>query len=244
MKPLTVRARHTRQLQFQFPMLPFSVSTKPFRCLEINPFQRPAGKAVAVALLCVNFLAACSGSGSDSGAVGGQATAPIDDMVSSEQTPTVLILLSEDDSVLSAVPEVVFTQTLADSGLRVSYTRLEQRLQAPALVIEDQWIHMQACLGVVDEPPLVLIRDNAVEAFTPEDEVILNEIFVAPDFSFVPTASSSTLHGTVIQVIVEDFDGTLGMPNFNLRSIMGRRLWVDANLAARDYPFECARQQP
>lgn len=225
-------------------MLPSTVSTQSFSYTTINSLRLSAGKAVAAVLLSTNLLVACSGSGSDSGALGEQSSGFIDDGVSSEQLPTVLRQLSEDSSVLSPVPDVVFTQTLADSGLRVSYTSLEQRILAPALDVEEQWIHMQSCLEVVGAPPLVLIRNNEVEPFTALDEVLINEIFEAPEFSFVPTASSSTLHGTVIQVIVEDFDGSLGMPNFNLRSIMGRRLWADAGLAARDYPFECARQEP
>lgn len=236
MKPQIVRVRRKLQLL----MLSLSVSTKPFRGSTINDLRLPSGKTVVAVCLSVSFLAACSSSGTEAE----QSSSLIDDGVSSEQVPLVLRLLSEDDSVLSVVPQVVFTQTLADTGLRVSYISLDQRIQAPALKIEEQWVHMQSCLQVVGEPPLVLIRDNEVEPFTAFDEVLINEVFAAPEFSFVPTASSSTLHGTVIQVIVEDFDGSLGMPNFNLRSIMGRRLWADANLAARDYPFECARQEP
>lgn len=193
-------------------------------------------------IFSVGVLSACSGSDTPMGSP--QVGVLVDDLPASEPIPDVLVQLSQNSDVISAVPDVVFTQTLADSGLQVSYTHLDQLAQAPALDIEDQWIYMQSCLQLTGVAPLVLVREDEVEPFTPTDEVIRNEVFEPPDISFVPVASASTLYGTVIQVIVADFDGSLGSPSFNLRSAMGRSLWIASDLPARNYPFHCATEQP
>jgi len=164
--------------------------------------------------------------------------------VGSEPLPEVLRQLQDDDELLAAVPDIVHTQTMANSGLQISYTSHELRASAPAMVIEKQWVFMQSCLEQNNVAPLVLVREGPVEPFTAADDVVRNENIMALEINSVPIASASTLYGSVIQVSVTDFDGSLGTPAFNLRSIMGRHLWLSANLPERDYPFDCARQQP
>lgn len=207
----------------------------------IKAMEKSNGCRLIVAAIIMSVLSACS---SSEAVTGGPDSALLQDSQSSEQTPLVLTQLSEDTSLVSAVPQVQFTQTLANSGLRVSYTSEMLRVQAPAQTIEAQWLHMQECLQVVGETPLVLVRETEVKPFTMLDDVIRNEVFQDSELSLLAVASASTLYGTVIQIIVEDFDGSLGMANANLRSIMGRRLWLGANLRERDYPYECARTAP
>jgi len=152
--------------------------------------------------------------------------------------------LQADSQVLTEVPTVAHTQTMANSALQVSYSHEELRTVAPATEIEKQWIYMQACVQQLSAAPLVLVVDGPVSPFTLQDDVVRNENPQALVISSVPIASASLLHGPVIQISVADFDGSLGTPLFNLRSIMGRHLWLSAGLAERDYPFQCAQSEP
>ncbi|MFK7862264.1 MAG: hypothetical protein AB8B64_25885 [Granulosicoccus sp.] len=187
------------------------------------------------------LLAACSGS--DAPPVIEPSTL-VDDEVGSEPLPLVLQQLQSDENLIAPVPEVAHTQTMAGSGLQISFTEKSLIVRAPPAVIEEQWIFMQSCLQRVAVAPLVLVREGPAVPFTIADDVVRNETITALEITSVPIASASTLHGAVIQVSVDDFDGSLGTPAFNLRSIMGRHLWLSANLPERDYPFECARQTP
>ena len=97
---------------------------------------------------------------------------------------------------------------------------------------------MQACVGQIAVAPLVVVRAGPVTPFTPKDDVIHS-------IEGIPIAAASRLTtSTVIQVRDSDFNGSLGQPAFNLRSIMGRYLVAICHLPERDYPFECAREQP
>lgn len=184
-------------------------------------------------------LSGCSSSG-----VPALPAPPIEDPQSSEPLPEVLQRLMANPDLLAPVPTVVHTQTSAGSGLQISYTQEAFRVAAPASQIDLQWAFMQECLEQVAAPPLVLVREGPAAPFTPDDDVVRNETLTAFEITSIPIASASTLYGAVIQVSVDDFDGSLGSASFNLRSIMGRHLWLSANLLERDYPFECARQQP
>ncbi len=168
----------------------------------------------------------------------------MEDPQSSEPVPEVLQRLMAHPDLLAPVPMVVHTQTMANSGLQISYTLEALRERAPASDIELQWEFMQGCLQQVSAAPLILVREGPAEPFTPSDDVVRNETLTASEITSIPIASASTLYGPVIQVSVDDFDGSLGNASFNLRSIMGRHLWLSASLPERDYPFECARQQP
>lgn len=201
---------------------------------------------VLLAVSVVMSLSACSSSSSST-----VSTPPFDaseplvnDPVGSEPLPEVLKQLQEDPNVLSQVPDVAHTQTMADSGLQISYTEKLLMARAPATLIEQQWLFMQKCVQQVSVAPLVLVREGPAIPFTQADDVVRNETITALEITSVPIASASTLYGPVIQVSVDDFDGSLGTPAFNLRSIMGRHLWLSANLPERDYPFDCARQEP
>ncbi len=145
--------------------------------------------------------------------------------------------LEDDPGLLSSIPDVVSSEIRADTGLQIAYTREGQDAVVPGSLVEEQWVYMQTCVGQQSAPPLVVVRDGAVVPFTETDDVIYN-------IDGIPVASSSLRDVSVIQIQEADFDGSLGSPGFNLRSIMGRLLWLSANLPERDYPFNCARQQP
>lgn len=191
-----------------------------------------------LAALALLSITACAGSSDP------QPVLLADDEQTSEPTPAVLQRLATSTELIAPVPDVVFTQTMAASGLRISYTTLELKTIAPALTIEQQWIFMQDCVQQVGVAPLVLVREGPVVPFTPADDVVRNENPLSTEIDFIPIASTSTLYGPVIQVSDSDFDGSLGSPSFNLRSIMGRYIWLSLSLSERDYPFACAQQLP
>lgn len=167
-----------------------------------------------------------------------------DDQPGSEPLPGVLQQLTAEKDLLSPVPTIEYTQTMANTGVQISYTQESLRELALPASIEAQWVFMQDCVEQSSVAPLVIVRQGLVEPFTAADDVVRNEQISDAQISSVPIASASTLHGAVIQVSVTDFDGSLGTPLFNLRSILGRHLWLSNNLPERDYPFTCARQQP
>ncbi len=144
------------------------------------------------------------------------------------------LLFDDTEDLINALPDVILTETLADSGIRVGYTAADQSSEVDSNYIERQWQHMQSCTGQVAVAPFIVIIEQAVTPLTNEDDVIFN-------IDGVPAASSSAGLVPVIQIREADFDGSLGNVGFNLRSILGRYLWLSANLAERDYPFTCAR---
>jgi len=173
------------------------------------------------------------------------ANAPlIDDDMGSEPTPEVLFSLEQSGELIAPVPVVAITRTMAATGIQVSYTEPAQRQLAPASTIEVQWVHMQSCLQQSGVVPLVVVIDGPVMQLTAADDVVRNENPLATEISSQVVASATTLLAPVIQISVDDFDGSLGSPTFNLRSIMGRYLWLSNSLPERDYPFECARVVP
>lgn len=190
--------------------------------------------------LCL-VLSACSGSGGSAGTPPEQLS---DNPLGSEPEPVVLTLMRADPTLIAPVPEIVHTQTMSNTGLQVSYTDASLPSVAPAALIEQQWIDMQNCLQQAGVAPLVVVRQGPAVPFTPEDDVVRNETLLAFEITSVPIASASSLYGPVIQVSDSDFDGSLGNTGFNLRSIMGRYLWLSANLSERDYPYTCASNLP
>ena len=222
--------------------------------------------AVVAPLFVVLSLAGCSGSGG--GGEEPEQNVPIEDpagidepvdaeetvsteqptgtgeLVSPEIEPSTLTQLREDDSLISPVPEVVHTQTQADTGLQISYVSDSLIAAAPATYIEEQWIFMLGCIEQPTSPPVILVREGPVVPFTVDDDVVRNESFDGLDISSTPVASATRLYGSVLQISDTDFDGSIGTRGFNLRSIMGRHMWLSAGLPERDYPFSCAQQQP
>ena len=187
-------------------------------------------------MLCLAItLGACSSSGSGSAPVEVPATQP-DSTSVAVGTPDSLLQLEDDPGLLGSIPDVVSTDIRADTGLQIAYTREGQAAVVPGALVEEQWVYMQTCVGQQSNPPLVVVREGAVFPFTETDDVIFN-------IEGIPVASASLRAVSVIQIQEADFDGSLGSPGFNLRSIMGRLLWLSANLPERDYPFNCARLQ-
>lgn len=194
--------------------------------------------------MVILFLSACGGGGGETEAAPDPEPLP-DDPTGSEPLPRVLELLKTETDLIFPVPDIAFTQTLANTGLQVSYTTQELKSQAPGASIEAQWIYMLGCVKQSAVAPLVIVREGMPEPFTIADDVVRNEQITETEITSVPVASASILYGPVIQISVSDFDGSQGgVPLFNLRSIMGRYLWLSNNLAERDYPFACAQQQP
>jgi hypothetical protein len=190
-------------------------------------------------LLALSMMSGCSGSSpapviQPPGSTVSSGT-PVQELET--RVPAGLVQLEDDPGLLNAIPDVVASETMADSGLQIAYTRQGQSETVPGALVEAQWVYMQTCLGQVTSPPVVVIRDTPVLPFTAKDDVIFN-------IDGIPIASASHRDVAIIQVRESDFDGSLGNPGFNLRSIMGRLLWVSAGLAERDYPYGCAREQP
>lgn len=156
-----------------------------------------------------------------------------DDVVSLE-TPAVLEEMRQEEGLLAPIPIVVASTIRADTGLQVAYTDAAQIGQAPASIIEQQWVDMQQCIEINAAAPVVLVRAHSVTPFTIEDDVVRDIQGIA--------VASSTLARSLLQISLADFGGTLGQPLFNLRSIMGRYLWLSAALPERDYPFHCASE--
>ena len=207
---------------------PPAAGLKPIRC---------ACLALAVAWIAVP-TASCTGSTTfeDSGSPDGMSSGlTLPDVPL--QLPDRLLQLQDDPGLLSDIPEVVASETRADSGLQIAYTRAEQVEAVPPGVIEAQWLHMQSCLELIASPPLVVVRNGPVRPFTSTDDVI-------HDIEGIPMASASRLESAIVQVRDNDFDGSVGNPGFNLRSILGRLLWLSAALPERDYPYSCAREHP
>ena len=150
--------------------------------------------------------------------------------------PVALLDLQAGSALTNPLPDIKSSEVLAESGLQVSYTEVEQSAIIPALTVEANWLHMQSCLNQVGVAPLVLIRSSVVAPFTSSDDVLHT-------IDGIPIASASPGSIPVIQIGLSDFTVTGDANGFNLRSIMGRTLWSSAGLAARDYPFSCARQR-
>ncbi len=199
----------------------------------------PRGNSLPATLLLwlIVTLTGCSGSSSS--------TAPLvspDEGAGAEQedatrVPDSLLQLEDDPGLLAEIPEILVTVTTARVGVQVAYTRGGQADVVSADTIETQWLYMQECLGQSGTSPVVVVRDGPVTPFTAMDDVIF-------DIQGVPVASGSHRTVPILQIQESDFDVAQSNPGFNLRSIMGRLLWLSASLPERDYPFECARQQP
>lgn len=217
--------------------------------LSVSALQIVLKPLRVFALYAAVALSACGGGGGsapENPINGGEPGAELlpDDQPGTEPLPKVLELLAAEKDLVAPVPQIAYTRTMADSGVQISYTQEILLPQAPPVSIETQWDYMQDCVQQSAIAPLIIVREGLAEPFTRADDVVRNEQISDTEITSVPIASASTLHGAVIQISVTDFDGSLGTPLFNLRSILGRHLWLSNDLPERDYPFACARQQP
>jgi len=182
------------------------------------------------------LLSACGSNSSPEHDTSGQTPGAGSASSATSNTPPALQLLEDEPQLLNPIPDIVHTEILADSGLQVAYTSDEQRDLIDPLYISAQWQHMQSCVEVTAAAPLVIITIGPVKPFMSDDD-LLHHIDGTLTASANVTGTSATM-----QVRAADFDGSLGEPGFNLRSIMGRHLWLGASLVERDYPYTCARE--
>ena len=182
-------------------------------------------------LFAVALLNACSGGATDY-SEDDQAIVFEDDVTEVELNETPFF---DDVAAIEGLPRIAYSETLPESGLEVAYTTGLQRDWIDPLFIEDQWMHMLSCTGVALSNPLIMVVEDEAISLDFNDDVIRH--------IDGRTVASANRNGdkSVIQVSQADFDGTLGTPGFNLRAIIGRYLWLGANLAERDYPFNCTR---
>lgn len=209
-------------------------------CTEAGARWRPILPILLLATILSTLLTACSSGGSGNPGAGTSG----DDLLSDPQAPSVLAgqpqalqQLADDPGLLVELPEVLSTFVTAEAGVQVAYTGEGQNVRVPALTVESQWQYMQQCLQLTGVAPLVLVRTDEVTPFTLSDDVIF-------DIEGIPVASGSRRDIPVLQIREDEFELSLSNPGFNLRSIMGRVLWLSAGLAERDYPFTCAQGQP
>ena len=150
--------------------------------------------------------------------------------------PAPLLVIEGDPARIGAVPDVVAVEILSDSGLQIAYTREAQRESVDPRYVGAQWQHMQSCVGIVAQAPLVVVVGGTIEPLIATDDVLRDiEGRITASAGIGPDGTAT------MQVHEDDFDGSIGNPGFSLRSIMGRHLWLSAMLAERDYPFRCAR---
>ena len=139
----------------------------------------------------------------------------------------------DDAANLDQVSEII---TLADTGLRVGFTHGLHPDDVNVNLVEASWANMQSCLNVVAVSPLVIVSANPVLPMSSSDDVLFH-------IDGTITATSTRFPaGAIVQIALDDLDGSLNQVGFNLRSIMGRYLWDSANLPEQDYPHVCASQ--
>ena len=151
--------------------------------------------------------------------------------------PSVLEGLANDPELIEPLPELAAVE-ITGSGLQVAYTTDAQRKAIEPAYVEAQWQHMQSCTGVVAPPPVVQVVDGDVSPILPSDDVVL-----AIDGAALATASVGP-GGTALQVSAAELVPGAARRGFALRAITGRWLWQGASLPERDYPFECASEEP
>lgn len=218
----------------------FIKNTNPDRCLIRLPacFLQPL--PVGVITLVFALIQGCSNS---------DTPAPVPDQLRSTvidpslqppvslpvAVPEALAELQVSAVLTTPLPPITSVEILAESGLQVVYTHVEQNERAPALSVEAHWLHMQSCLSQVGVAPVVLIRSTRVVPLTQTDHVIHS-------IEGIPVATATVGSVPVIQIGLADFTIVGDDRGYNLRSIMGRLLWSSAGLSVRDYPYSCARQ--
>jgi len=127
------------------------------------------------------------------------------------------------------------TEFTPDLGIQVTYEEGVVTESSRQEFIEAQWIHMQTCLQVNAQEPVVQVVEGKLVPTDSNDDVVRHID------GQVQASSHISDTGATIKVRSADFDGSLGEPGAYLRSILGRYLWLSASLAERDYPYSCAK---
>jgi len=180
--------------------------------------------AQATLSLCfVGLLSACGGSG------GG---------ADPQQPQSDAIIQGNDSGPVAEAPAPVDTGTAEFTpslGNNIEIAYADPTQPSNNEFIEAQWLHMQNCLQVSAQEPVVTVVEDKITPVTSNDDVVRHIDGQIQASSNVSETDAS------IQVRSADFDGSLGKPGLYLRSIMGRYLWFANDLAERDYEFECAK---
>lgn len=170
------------------------------------------------------MLTACGGSGAGGGDSDPQNAILLDASVQ-----------ASGNASISADPGTPEFTPSPGNGLPVSYQDPGDAAPSDDDFIGAQWEHMQTCLLVSAQEPLVVVIDGELEPTDSNDDVIRHID------GQIQASSHVTDTSVTIQVRAQDFDGSLGSAGAYLRSIMGRYLWLANNLAERDYPYDCAK---
>ena len=183
-------------------------------------------RLIAKFLVCafaIVMLAACGGSGTD---------------VDSDPQDAILVdasLQASGNALISADPGTPEFTPSPGNGLPIFYEDPVEAMPSDDDFISAQWEHMQTCLLVSAQEPLVIVIDGELEPTDSSDDVVRHIDGQIQASSHVTDISAT------IQVSAQDLDGSLGSVGAYLRSIMGRYLWLANSLAERDYPYECAK---
>ncbi len=178
----------------------------------------------SVCALSIVVLTACGGSGTGGG----------------DSSPQDAILLdasvqASGNASISADPGTPEFTPSPGNGLPISYQDPVEVVPSSDDFIGLQWEHMQTCLRVSAQEPVVIVVDGELEPTDSNDDVVRHIDGQIQASSHVTDTSAT------IQIRAQDFDGSLGRAGAYLRSIMGRYLWLANSLAERDYPYDCAR---
>lgn len=165
-------------------------------------------------------LSACGGSG----AVDSTSTGPLSDQAG----------LSVGTSTVDTSQGQSLTEFTPDTGMQITHDGTTPFVQDTTGFIEEQWLYMQTCLQQTAQEPAVVIVEGGVTPIHNDDEVIRHID------GKIQASAHVTDTDVSIQISAADFDGSIGTPGSYLRSIMGRYLWLSANLSERDYPYRCA----
>jgi len=155
------------------------------------------------------------------------------DQESQTRIPAALQQLELSTAISEPIPFIHASEVLADTGLQVAFSTVDQQAQVSARSIEANWVHMQECLNQVSVAPLVLVREDGFAAMT-ADDIVIHSI------EGYLVASVSLTAVPVVQIGVSDLLSSDESNGVNLRAIMGRLIWSSADLAVRDYPYTCA----
>lgn len=165
-------------------------------------------------------LSACGGSG----AVDSTSNGPLSDQAG----------LSVGTSSANTNQGQSLVEFTPNMGMQITYDDSNQTLEDKTSYIEEQWLYMQTCLQQTAQEPVVEIVDGEITPVAGYDEVIRHIDGKIQASAHVTDTEVS------IQISAADFDGSIGERGSYLRSIMGRYLWLSANLSERDYPYSCA----
>ncbi len=182
-----------------------------------------ANVRLALCALGIIVLSACGGSGT-----GGAESEPWDGHLHDASVQ------ASGNATIAADPVTQGFTPSPGNGLSVSFQDPVSEISSIDDFIGAQWEHMQTCLMVSAQEPVIIVVDGKLEPTGLTDDVVRHIDGQIQASSHVTDTSAT------IQVSAQDFDGSLGSEGAYLRSIMGRYLWLANGLAERDYPYKCA----